>query len=348
MPIQMKNLLLAAIFLVFNVSVSHAVIRTVSNWSFSPGQFTSPAAALALSNPGDTIYIHGSSLNYGNFTVDRSGVVIIGAGHNPAKVVPLATSFAAITLSSASSCQFIGLSFNSIVVNSTCNFIVVKRCKIQVSGSTTGIIFSFGSMQNWLIEGNVFLGLFDSINYNFAPSHFNIIRNNVFNSAISNNGASTSPFTFQISNNIFLGNIPASFGNIQQALINNNIFYRSSPQGTSTGCTMNNNISFMCPNNNFSAGGLNNLVGVNPLFTNFPGGGANFDYAHDYHLAAGSPGLLTGDDGTDRGVYGGFGAKFNMTGEPAIAEITSVTITSPSIIAPGGSLTISVTSKRVN
>lgn len=83
------------------------------------------------------------------------------------------------------------------------------------------------------------------------------------------------------------------------------------------------------------------------MFTNFPAAGALFSYAHDYHLAAGSPGLLSGTDGTDRGVYGSYGFPFNMTGEPAMAEITSFIITSPTVIAPGGTLNISITSKRI-
>jgi hypothetical protein len=47
-------------------------------------------------------------------------------------------------------------------------------------------------------------------------------------------------------------------------------------------------------------------------------------------------------------VYGGMGNKFTETGEPSIAEITAFTITSPTTIAPGGTLTISITSKRVH
>ena len=110
---------------------------------------------------------------------------------------------------------------------------------------------------------------------------------------------------------------------------------------------MNNNISFSCSTNAFSAPGTNNLVNVNPVFTTFPLAGALFDYLHNYILAPGSPGLLNGTDGTDRGVFGGFGTKFSMTGEPAIAEVTGFVITSPTIIAPGGTLNINVNSKRV-
>src|SRR6185295_11981987 len=173
------------------------------------------------------------------------------------------------------------------------------------------------------------------------------VRNNIFNNAIYFNSSSTTPFTFLILNNVFIGNLASTFSSISNAVIDNNIFYRSSPQGVSSGCVMDYNISFSCSNNNFGAPGTNNLVNVNPLFTNFPLAGAVFSYSHDYSLATGSPGILTGADGTDRGVFGGFGTKFTMGGEPPMAEVTDVTITSPTTIPPGGTLTISVNSTRI-
>jgi hypothetical protein len=194
----------------------------------------------------------------------------------------------------------------------------------------------------------VFLGTsYPAIDFGNSTATNTIIRNNVFNSYITFNSSATTVFSLLIANNVFIGNPGNAFSSIFQAVITSNIFYRSSPQGTSTGCVMNNNISFNCINNNFSAPGTNNLVNINPLFTNFPAPGAPFDYSHDYHLAAGSPGIATGQDGTDRGVYGGFGTKFTMTGEPDIAEVTDFAITSPTTIPPGGTLTISVTSTRI-
>ncbi|MEO8146415.1 MAG: hypothetical protein ABI723_02200 [Bacteroidia bacterium] len=347
----MKNFFLTLALACFVIQISQATIRTVCSMPYSPGQYTTFAAAHAAAAINDTIYVHGSSLNYGAVTISKTGIVVIGAGHNPVKQAPLPSSFTSITVTSGiNNCQFIGLTMQNLFLgNSTST--VVKRCKFtELVGSGLGISCS-GPTNNLLVEGNVFnqwTGAgFLNINFGGNTCSNTILRNNVFSGMIISNSPSTSPLTFFITNNIFLGVVNPVFNSIINATINNNIFYRSCPQGAVTGCIMNNNISFQCASNTFSAPGANNLVGVNPQFVNFPLAGAYFDYNHDYALAAGSPGLLTSDDGTDRGVYGGFGYKFNMTGEPAMAEITLFSITSPTIIAPGGTLDITVTSKRV-
>lgn len=349
----MKNFFsLAALLILFQTN-SDATIRTVCNMPYSPGQFTSVSNALLAALPNDTIYVHGSTFNYGPLTVNKNGIVFIGAGHNPNKQAPLPSAFTSITiLSGFTKCQFIGLTIETLSLNFGCNYTSVKRCKftLQVSTNTSGIIYLGGGglAHSLLVEGCIFSGMTGpgpDINFNNYVVDSTIIRNNIFQGFIGTSSFTTNPFTLLISNNIFLGIVNA-FNFTQQAMINNNIFYRSSPQGTGPGCTMNNNISFLCPNPAFSAPGSNNLVNINPVFVNFPGP-AFFSYTHDYRLAPGSPGLLNGTDGTDRGVFGGFGFKFNMTGEPAIAEITNFVITSPILIAPGGTLNITVTSKRI-
>lgn len=348
-----KNCVLLSWVLFFS-QPSQAAIRTLCNMPYTPGQFTTFAAALAAANINDTIYVHGSSITYGAITINKNGIVLIGAGHNPNKQAPLPSSFTTVTINPGiNSCQLIGLTMQFLTINSSTNT-TVKRCKFieySVLFGTTGI--SCIGTTNLTVEACVFLAVTGSppnINFNNSLTNNTFIRNNVFSSQLISNGAGTTPLTFFIENNIFLGVMPATFSNINQAIINNNIFYRSSPQGATGGApnnVMNNNISFSCANNTFSAPGVNNLVNVNPLFVSFPLAGATFDYAHDYRLAAGSPGLLNGTDGTDRGVFGGFGGRFNMTGEPAMAEIFSFQITSATVIAPGGTLDISVTSKRV-
>lgn len=330
-------------------------VRTVCNMPYSPGQYTTFNAALTASAVNDTIYMHGSSINYGAITINKTGITVIGTGHNPNKQVPLTSNFTTITLGSPN-IKVIGVICDAIITTNVPSYptgATIKRCKILGNASYGGIfnMAGFNAMDNWLIEGNVFSALtLTTISINNGTTNNTTIRNNVFctnNVSIYYNSLSTTAFTFTIANNLFLGSSTFTFNSIYQAMINNNIFYRSSPQGAITGCTMNNNISFSCSNNNFSATGANNLVNVNPMFTNFPLAGAVFDYSHNYTLAATSPGLANGTDGSDRGVYGGFGYKFNMTGEPAMPEILTFAITSPTVISPGGTLTISVKSKRI-
>jgi hypothetical protein len=323
---------------------STATIRTLCNMPYSPGQFNNFTAAITACVNNDTIYVHGSTTSYGAITINKTGIVVIGTGHNPVKQSPLVSAFTTITINSQS-CQLIGLTFDNMI--SFSNFTSVKRCKILQPNSGTAGILATGTSLNWIIEGSVFISSTGTnVLLNSSDNSNTTVRNNIFNGIISANGTLTTLTTFIIANNNFLG---PNFLTVQvsNATINNNIFYRSAPQGTFIGCAMNNNISFQCTNNNFSAPGSNNLVNVNPLFVSFPLAGALFDYSHNYALAAGSPGILSGSDGTDRGVFGGFGGKFNMTGEPGIAEITTFSITSPTSIPPGGTLNINVSSKRV-
>ncbi len=351
----MKKSVFALLVALLSVGSTQATIHTLCNMPYSPGQFTTFLAAHAAAIPGDTIYVHGSSLSYGAVNISKS-ITLIGAGHNPAKQAPLPSIFNSITIvTNSQNVQLIGLTMQGATLSGSNNTIGIKRCKfMEFSNSppTIGIQFS-GSQASVTIEGCVFMpaslsALGPNINFLGASASNVFIRNNVFSREIVTNGLTTF-LTFFIENNLFLGTVNAFF-NLNNATINNNIFYRQSPQGAAGGPSnnvMNNNISFSCAINTFSAPGVNNLVNINPLFTTFPLAGATFDYTHDYRLAAGSPGLLNGTDGTDRGVFGGFGFKFNMTGEPAMAEIFSFQITSATTILPGGTLDISVTSKRV-
>lgn len=341
----MKKLYLFFILIFVIATHVSATIRTLSNSPSSPGQFTTFLAVHTACNNNDTIYVHGSNVNYGAITISKSGIVVIGTGHNPIKQSPFVSGFTTITII-GQPCTLIGLTFDNMT--SSVNFTSVKRCKIlQPNVGIAGIRASGGTSQNWTIEGNVFAGSFSqNLDLSFNNNTNTTVSNNVFNGFITGTGTATLLSTFIISNNNFIGVSP-NIILVSNATINNNIFYRASPQGATIGCTMNNNISFAAINNNFSAPGSNNLVNVNPLFTTFPLAGANFDYAHNYTLLAGSPGHLTGLDGTDRGVFGGIGGKFNMTGEPGIAEITAFTITSTTTIAPGGTLNINVKSKRI-
>jgi hypothetical protein len=354
----MKKLMFCLSLVVASYSVSLATVRTLCNMPYSPGQFTTFLAAHDASSSGDTIYVHGSSFSYGDISI-HTPLVIIGTGHNPAKQMALVSEFGRITIQS-NAVQLIGLKFRSL--NSQGGYLngVVKKCIVGNPLESNATIFLyFGS--NWLIEGNIIE------NYNAPALDFTntsadgtIIRNNVFSGPVYpmlyNLFNQTGENTYFL-NNIVLGNSTlgtTSISNVINLHIRNNIFYGSSPSDFSlVTCTMNNNISFQCQDNSFLSPGNNNLVDVDPMFVNYtqvgnPSPGSYFNYTYDFQLASGSPGKNNGTDGTDRGVYGGVGSLFTMTGEPPIAEITTFTITSPTVIPPGGNLTISVGSKRVH
>jgi hypothetical protein len=303
-----------------------------------------------ISGAGDTILVHGSTINYGSFALFSNDVVIIGTGHNPDKQFPYVTSFTDIAVH-GNNVQLIGITANSVTFYSG-NF-TMRRCKIlgsQFSNDVVGV--GGGADLNLLFESNVFTSNNVNLFLNGGrPGDVVIIRNNVFSNSIDIR--LFNPVTScLIANNIFLKG-PQAFLIVDYATIANNIFYGSSPfvPAAST-IHYRNNISFQCQNDAFTTGpnitATNNLEGVDPQLVNYPGVGAVFSELHDYNLAASSPGKATGSDGADRGVYGGFGTIFNMRGEPPISQITAVNITAPTTVPSGGTLTITVTSKRVH
>lgn len=344
----MKRLFSLLVLMVAFCSFTFATVRTLSNMTPNPGQYNNFNAAQADSSPGDTIYVHGSTIDYGAITIDRP-LVVIGTGHNPNKQNPLVSAFLSISVASIN-VQLIGLRFNTLNTNSYFNC-TVKKCRILGSTSSPSMTLFFAD--NWLIEGNIIeaQSFYACIFFGGSASSNTIVQHNIFLGAFEKVGGivnNISQRTYFI-NNVFLGqsNNINTFFDVNYSTIDNNIFYSSMPNGASfTNCLMNNNISFASFDNTFYQPGANNLI-ADPQFINYPAYQSMYDYNWDLALQVTSPGHNTGTDGTDRGVFGGMGFKFTETGEPSIAEITAFTITSATTIPPGGNLTISVTSKRV-
>jgi hypothetical protein len=350
----MKKILFSlSVLLAASCQQSFATVHTLCNMPYSPGQFTNFSDAHDAAAFGDTIYVHGSNFSYGDIFIVKQ-LVIIGTGHNPNKQSPLVSSFGTIGIHT-SNAQLIGLTFNALQTGLGASNGAIKKCRIL--GALQSALDISGSF--WLIEGNIF----DqqsysvlSIDFNFSDGH--IVQHNIFANLAQGIYGIVGGTPSYILNNVFLGDqvlfFPA-FERVANAIIRNNIFYGKNPVDSSdpcTNCTIEKNITFNCADNNFypiATFGPLNLIGVDPLFTNTTGIPTNlFLYTYDFKLQPTSPGRNYGSDGTDVGVFGGVGELFTMTGEPSIAEITTFTITSPTTIVPGGTLTISVTSKRVH
>lgn len=325
-------LLTIALFAAFN---ANATIRTLSNNTNSPGQFTTFTAAHTAAVAGDTIYVHGSPYNYGSFTLSKQ-LTIIGIGHNPQKQAPQKSFVDYIYFGSGSNgSRVIGMEVYEIhTTASAINNIEIRNCKI-----TYRILADDASSSNWIVDGCVFTNTNDNF-YGGSSQSGHRLRNNVFNGQLYNMYSGNG--YHYIENNIFLRNGDA-FYYVNPAYVNNNIFYRASPTGTGSSLTFSNNISYQCSNNNFANG--TNLVNQDPQFVSFTGGGpgAYFNYAHDYNLQATSPAKNYGTDSKDLGVYGGVG-DYNQNGIPRIPYISQFNISNPTV-APGGTLNIDFKSK---
>jgi len=335
-----KNLILSLLILSISTA-TFATVRTVSNNSNSPGQYTSMSAAITAAIAGDTLMVHGSNNDYGSFTISKQ-LTIIGTGHNPQKQGPLVSfTNGTITFGTGSSnSKLIGFRVNTITQNSS-SIIGVQILLCQI---TSQIMFGGSSTNNWVIDGNVFTGTSYNINGSSGHTWSNWqIRNNIFNGQIYYSTGSPGHY---FNNNIFLYN-GAVLSSLSNSFFNNNIFYRATVSAGS-GNQYNNNLFAPVTNTssvNSAPISQNNInaVASSAVFVTDLGTGANFSYTTDYNLVSGSPGKNSGTDGTDRGVYGGDG-DYDQNGVPTNPYISEFGISNPSI-SNGGTLNINFKSK---
>jgi len=350
----MKRLVTLTLFTLLASFYCLATIRTVSNDPQNPAQFTSIQAALDASIAGDTVYVNGSAIDYGESPNVVKRLVIVGAGYNPAGPPNLATRInGRFTLfSGASGTVISGFRLGGFLANSgNVNNIQVLRNYIGYLISGAAVNFN-GS--NWAFSHNLIINCSIQINNSAGV----LIQNNIF----SNGGLSSSnqPSVI-VDHNLFLGSISPLNTNIRNATVSNNIFALT--QGPTIDATtqsnsfVNNinvltNVAATAPTNSF-AGGPNsetgNLYGVDPQFVSV----ANFtsyNVFFDYRLKSTSPGKNAGNDATDIGIYGGgfpfptggaSGGGFDTSAQPPVPQVTNVNIQNSSV-APGTQLRVTI------
>ncbi len=322
-----------------------AKVITINNNPNSPSKYTNLQTAIDSASSGDTIYIQGSTINYGNVTIKKR-LNLFGTGNNPNKSNKLVSALGSLQfdtvqgISGASGSKIIGFNLNSIFGyggSIGTNNILIARNYFN-SGST----FIKITGMSWTVENNIF----SSGLVNLNNSSNTIIRNNIFNG--SNLFNSNQP-TVVISNNLFLGNSQTTaLSTISDCLISNNIFSGSSP--VEVGVTNNifsNNITYQTSSTiPFGTNtGSGNLVAQNPKFVNAP---TNvFYYYYDFALAPSSPGKNAGTDGKDIGIYGGARPFVDLTGTPSVPQVKSISILNP-VLSLGGGLRVTVKAKKQN
>jgi hypothetical protein len=333
----MKKLILTlAIIATYAINLN-AAVWTVSNDPDHPMQFSGLQEAIDAVSAGDTLYVSGSTIDYGYITIKKE-VHLIGAGYNPAKQASTPSFISGIELdtitdiSGASNTSIEGFkigSFGSTLYAWDTHWvhnIVLRRNYFLSSISITRV-------DNLLIRNNI-IGDYIINNY----SRDIIIANNIFigDRPLRNFHLNS---TFVIcNNNVFMGNnIPdqncIASNHLKRFIFNNNIFYGIDIEADQGGasielCEWNNNISYGLGDITFpitgSNSGANNQEGVDPLFVNCPA--FTFDYTYDFHLQTGSPAIGAGTYGTDIGLYGGPAPFVDGGGLVAIPQITRLTI----------------------
>jgi hypothetical protein len=368
----MKKVFTVLTLACFGLSTNAAVL-TVSNNINSPGQYTDAQVAIDASSPNDTILLHGSATSYGNIDLNWP-LTIMGAGYN--NPYGENTTVSSITLKranasiSSSGSRIIGVILGLIssspgysggaALTQVLEDVVIERCQIG------RVIFSNACTFNNVIVKNCYFSGGTSFTFNGATfinsnyTYYSGIRiiNNIFSSngspTLYSAGSNLSNVYFK--NNIFLNGGSALFGNasnvsLPQMVLENNIFYGVWPEGCRM-CAFDNNITYSCNDDqlvyagNPGSVGSGNIVGQNPSFVTYPVLGGAFDYAHDYNLQAGSPGIDAGTDGSDIGIYGGAAPFVNPGTNPTIPQMMYVEFQGPSSVGLGGTLDVQFRSHR--
>jgi hypothetical protein len=377
----MKKLILSLSLL--SVFTAHAGVITCSNNASSPGQYTSLQDAVDNANAYDTILVQGSSTNYAATTaliIKYNPVTIIGAGYNNPNGLYQFTNVGQIYIThaaasiSGSGTKLIGLEITqilfgshnggtSVTASATLQDITIERCKFN---NVTGGYYNTSLLFGWNVGGP---RIFDNISivncYFQGLSRILRVDGGVVNgisldNCLFDNAGVFTSIDIDLSNLIVTNCIFSNFSSqnmfqlnttvLQKMVLINNIFFKVDPSGCSN-CVFDNNITYLCNNDNLlhpgnigSTGG-GNLIGQDPQFVNFPIGVTSFNYSYNLNLQAGSPVIGSGANGTDMGIYGGV-APFEVGANPAIPQIEEITTPLGSTVSQGTNLNVTFKSYK--
>ena len=340
----------------------YATVRTVSNTPGTVAQFTTIQAAVNASVSGDTIYVHGSSLQYAGFTITDKRLVVIGPGRSPLQsFMPFPATIMDLTIngSGSSNTEIQGLSFISVVNIISFSHPNNLRFIRNFFGSTITIGTGTNTYSGYVFESN----WFNNAGLNAPPACFFqnfIITNNVF--FCNNSNLSVSGFYGAISvifdHNLFYGPSSGSNnifgGNCRNLLLTNNIFVRRNAAANLTGSTFNNNITFNADVNDpwnaiYGNSGSGNIANQDPQMANQDS--VNTGKGNpllNFTIAAG-PANNSGTDGKDLGLLYDPVGTLNWVNSrmSRLPFVYSMTITNPNIAA-GGTLNVQVEARKNN
>ena len=361
----MKKLNLTLVLVIIS-ALSFADIFTVDNRTGSGANYTTITSAMSAATNGDTIYIHSSTIDYGNFSLSKS-LVFIGPGHHPEYMGGMGATIQTVSLFNGSShSKFIGLIIKEIKCSvwQTSHNIEISNNFFNSHRVVKGAYGDNGRSNNWLIQGNVMAeitggsgfalidietGDSDGINSNW------IIRNNFIQSKSNQNGTyifGNLNSTIVVENNIILHmNTTDIFkDDVIGAEFRNNIFWATNNAFADIAVNadnviFSNNLTWHTDGTLATLPGNDNIDNADPDFTFFPVGNQVWDYENNFMLTAISPGHNAGTDGTDVGIYGS-NFPFRMEGYPQDFPRLQSFDLSNTVVPPGGIIEINLKAIR--
>jgi len=308
-----KLLLLSTLFSLFCGIIFGQHLIRVNNDPAANADYTTIQSAIDGAQPGDTIYVEGSPVNYAGTKIDKK-LVIIGPGYFLADNDSTQANIHVAEISA--SLDFIkgseGSKVCGLIIDQTIYIrddeIVVSRCKIN-------------KLQIYSNSNNI------TITQNFI-SDISTYYVNLTNSVISNNitnyiSVSKASYPLQITNNVFIGGTQTYvLSGVYNSTISNNIFiHPTRKMQENTGNTIINNIFSY---DGTDANGNKYNIDMTDVFVD-PDGTLGYSQDARYKLKAGSPAIGAGVTGVDCGVFGG-ATPYVLSGLPPIPRIYEAAI----------------------
>ena len=340
-----------------------ATIRTVNNNPGTVAQFTTIQAAVTASANGDTVYVHGSPVQYAGFTITDKRLVVIGPGRSPLQdFMPYPATVYSLDIagSGSSNTEIQGLYFVTSVTIATSNYPNNLRFIRNYFGSSVTIAYGTNNYSGYVFESN----WFSNTGFSCAQSCFYtnfVIKNNVFfcnNSNLNASGLYNSNSVI-FDHNLFYGpptgTTPVFGSGCRNLLLTNNIFVRRNATTNLTNSVFHKNITFNCGSTNpwDTAGntGSDNFASQDPHIVDSiaVNSGINNPLLNFSIVPGTSPASNSGTDGKNIGLL------FDLTGSLNWANsrmsrlpfVYSMNISNPNIPA-GGTLNVQVEARKNN
>ena len=339
----------------------YATVRTVSNHPGTVAQYTTLNAAVAASVSGDTIYVHGSSVQYAGFTITDKRLVVIGPGMAPMQsFMPYPATVADLTINGSGSSNTEIQGLNIVGAVSITSFSHPNNIRF-IRNRLTSVTMGTGSVtySGYVFEGN----WFNNSGINVAQSCFFsnfLIRNNVFysNSAGANISGFFNSISVIIDHNLFYGPNNGTINVFASAcrglLITNNIFVRRNAAVFNTNSVFHKNITYNAGVDNpwdsaYGNSGTGNIAGQDPQMADQSAvNNGTSNPLLNFTIATG-PANNAGTDSLDIGLLYQPTGSLNWTNGrmSRLPFVYTMNITNPSIPA-GGTLSVQVEARKNN
>ncbi len=357
----MKHFLLSVSALIITLS-ANATVRNVSNSPNAPVNtpytYDNLADAITASSDGDTLYLHGTNVSYGNVTITNKELVIIGAGYgsnlqggnNQATIVGIITF---VDYTGTKNVSLIGMRMEEpkcgTVATNRVNVLYIERCGIKATYSATNRLRCNTLFLRQCVFGDHSIDYGDDFFPAVAATAY--VSNCVIQGIFRGDGISAAIFENNIFKRSYTGT-NTGYSEIKSmngsAVFNNNIFLANYGVSVSN-CTFNNNLFENLGSLTSGNSGANNIFSTSPGLTSSPNPNgmvarANFSTSANYRLLASSACIGAGIGGTDIGIYGGTNpipVSMEINGVPKLPRITQMTIQNMSV-APGGDLDVQI------